>query len=127
VKYLFIAVGGALGSLLRYAVAGWAQRLFSSSFPWGTLSVNLIGSLAIGLLWGLFEEMAVSQNLRIMIFIGVLGAFTTFSTFSLENFHLLRDGEFMMVLFNVGLSVIGGLVMVVAGFWMSRYLVNLCR
>ena len=90
-KLAVIAAGGGLGAILRYLVSGVTYRYFSGGFPWGTLSVNLIGSLIIGLLWGMFETVSISPNIRLFLFIGILGSFTTFSAFSLENFHLVRD------------------------------------
>ncbi len=126
-RLLYIAAGGAIGALLRYSVSGVIHRFLSNGFPWGTLGVNLSGSLLIGFLWGMFESVIVSQNIRLMIFIGILGSFTTFSTFSLENFHLLRDGEYGMFALNVSLSFVLGIVLVFAGYFVSRYIFNMAR
>jgi fluoride exporter len=98
-----------------------------SSFPWGTLSVNLIGSFLIGFLWGMFESVIVSQNARILIFIGLLGSFTTFSTFSLESFHLVRDGEYGLFIANILSSFVLGILLVFAGYFLSRLLFNVAR
>lgn len=126
-RFFYIAVGGAAGALLRYWLSGVAQRIFNSGFPWGTLSVNLIGSLIIGFLWGMFETVVVSQNMKIMIFIGLLGSFTTFSTFSLESFHLIRDGEYNLFLMNVTASFLLGIALIFAGYFISQYLFVLVR
>ncbi|MBU1043042.1 MAG: fluoride efflux transporter CrcB [Candidatus Omnitrophica bacterium] len=122
IKFFYIGIGGATGALLRYWISGFIQRFFNGGFPWGTLSVNLIGALIIGFLWGAFESVIVSQNIKLFCFIGVLGSFTTFSTFSIENFHLLRDGEYNFFAINVLASFILGMILVFAGYFLSRYL-----
>jgi CrcB protein len=126
-KLFNIAIGGAAGALLRYWVSGLTYRFFSGGFPWGTLSVNLIGSLLIGFLWGVFDSLAISQNLRLFIFIGLLGSFTTFSTFSLENFHLLREGEYWFIFYNIILSLILGIGLVVVGFFTSKLFIGILK
>ncbi len=123
----FIALGGALGALSRYKVSGVAHRLLGSSFPWGTLSVNLIGCFIIGFLWGASEELIIPPNFRSFALIGFVGSFTTFSTFSLETFNLIRDGEMKLALLNVTVSNIVGVALVVAGMLTSRYLFKLLR
>ncbi len=124
IKILLIGLGGAIGALGRYFVSGVAHKVFAHGFPWGTLSVNLIGSLIIGVLWGLLEGMTVAEELKLFIFMGVLGAFTTFSTFSLENFNLIREGQWQMVLVNVGVSVVVGIGLVFAGYYAAKGLVK---
>lgn len=124
IKYFFIAGGGALGAVFRYLVSGFVYRFFAADFPWGTLIVNLAGSLLIGLLWGAFEVIMISQNMRLFLFIGILGAFTTFSTFSLESFNLLRDGEYGFFCWNIILSVVLGITLVTAGYVFSKFLIN---
>jgi len=126
-KFLSIAFGGAAGALLRYGVSGLISKSFSGGFPLGTLIVNLIGSLLIGLLWGVLEIATISQNLKLFLLIGLLGSFTTFSTFSLENFSMLRDGEYWLVLFNVALSVVLGVMFVFIGFFVSRFTLDILR
>ncbi|MBU2540893.1 MAG: fluoride efflux transporter CrcB [Candidatus Omnitrophica bacterium] len=126
-RVLYIAIGGAVGAVMRYWLSGVTQRIFNGGFPWGTLSVNLVGSLIIGFLWGMFESVVVSQNVKIMIFIGLLGSFTTFSTFSLESFHLIRDGEYNLFLMNTLSSFLLGIVLVFAGYFISQYLFALIR
>jgi CrcB protein len=93
-KWLLIAAGGALGSLLRYALQGWAQRLAGGNFPAGTLAVNLIGCLLIGVLSGAFSgPLLIREEYGIGLTVGVLGGFTTFSTFGLETFILANAGQ----------------------------------
>ena len=126
-KLLHVAIGGAAGALLRYWASAAVHRFFSGVFPWGTLFVNLSGSLVIGFLWGISERIIVPQNIRLCIFIGILGSFTTFSTFTLENFQLLRDGEYVFAFTNSMLSLVLGMVLVIAGFFFSRFVFNIFR
>lgn len=90
---LSIAVGGALGALARYGLGGWVHGWAGAAFPWGTLAVNGVGSFALGFSLGWAEATAVSPEVRALVTIGLLGAFTTFSTYSYETVALLRDGE----------------------------------
>ena len=126
-KIIYIAAGGAIGTVLRYSISGLTYRFFSGVFPWGTLAVNLTGSLIIGLLWGFFEIENISSNVRNFIFIGILGGFTTFSTFALESLNLFRDGEVKLALTNILASNILGIVLVFLGFIIARNIVNLVR
>ena len=126
-RFFYVAAGGALGALLRYAVSGWVHRFTSGVFPWGTLVVNLLGSAAIGFLWGAFEVSVASQNARLFLFVEILGAFTTFSTFSLESFSLLRDGEYGFLIWNIVMSVGFGIALAFTGYLSARYLVNMLR
>ena len=121
-KFLAIAVGGATGALLRYAVSGLAYTLFGETFPWGTLSVNLLGCLLIGFLWQTFETAALAPNARALIFVGGLGAFTTFSTYGLESLSLLRGGQLRLGLLNILGSNVLGLLAVFLGFVLARLL-----
>jgi len=119
-KMLLAGAGGALGAVLRYIVSGLDYRFSGGVFPVGTLIVNLSGSLLIGFLWGLFEPAAVSSNVRVFVFIGILGGYTTFSTFALENFSLMRDGETNIALLNILFSNAGGILFVYAGYSLAR-------
>jgi fluoride exporter len=127
IKILLLATGGAIGTVSRYAVSGISHRYFLGNFPIGTLMVNIIGSLVIGFLWGTWETANISSHLRTFIFIGILGGFTTFSSFSLETLNLLREGEFKIAMVNILANNILGMLMVFAGFFASRGLVNLIR
>lgn len=124
---VYIAIGGAAGALLRYSVSGITYKYFDGFLPWGTLAVNMIGCFAIGFLWQIFEVIGGSPNARAFIFIGILGAFTTFSTFGLESFNLFREGQAGYALINMVLSNVLGLGLVFAGFILSRYITNLIR
>ncbi|MFH1440995.1 MAG: fluoride efflux transporter CrcB [Candidatus Omnitrophota bacterium] len=126
-RFFVIGLGGAIGTLLRYLVGGLDYRFSNGVFPVSTLVVNISGSLAIGFIWGLIDRFAVSSNMRMFIFIGILGGYTTFSTFSLESFNLLRDGEYRIALFNIVFSNILAIVSVFLGFLVSRFLMNLIK
>lgn len=105
-QILAIAVGGSLGALLRYGVANGVHAVLGRGFPYGTLVVNVSGCLAMGVLYVLLvERLALSPEWRAALLIGVLGAFTTFSSFSMETFTLFEEGEWMKALMNVVLSV----------------------
>ena len=106
--YLWVAIGGALGSLARYSLTrmtlGW-----STNFPWGTVLINSLGAFVIGF-FGTFTlasgRFAVSENIRLFVMVGLCGGFTTFSSFSLQTFDLLRSGAWGKALANVLLSVV---------------------
>jgi len=117
--YLAIALGGALGSVLRYAVQS-ALRPAAGGFPWGTLAVNLAGSFLIGLCAALAERQGAGSWVRPWLMVGFLGGFTTFSAFSLENLHLLRSGQVVSLFTYVAVSVVGGLSLAAAGYIMAR-------
>jgi CrcB protein len=119
--------GGAIGSYLRYAVSGLSYRLFDWTFPVGTLVVNSVGSFIIGFLWAVFEDGNLSASSRAFLFVGILGGFTTFSTYMLETLNLMRDGETRLALYNLVGSNIVGLVMVVCGFVLARWLLARIR
>ncbi len=119
---LLIGAGGAIGALLRYAVSGIAYRIFGASFPWGTLAVNVLGCFFIGLIWAFAEESSVPSTARVFVLTGVLGAFTTFSTFGLETINLFRGGEIALGLVNVVGSNLACLTAVVLGFFLARLL-----
>lgn len=126
-RLLAIAAGGAIGALLRYTVSGLVQNWLGASFPWGTLSVNLIGCFLIGLLFHYFETVTLSPVARSLIFVGGLGAFTTFSTYGLESLNLLRDGQLRLGLFNILGSNLLGILFVFLGFTTARLLLTQSR
>ena len=117
VKIAMIAAGGAIGATLRYLISGYAQRQTGSLFPVGTLFVNLIGCLIIGLLGALFAgPHLIREEYRVAVLVGVLGAFTTFSTFGWETFTLLNAGQIRLAVINVVLSNGVGLAAVWIGY-----------
>lgn len=115
-----VGVGGFVGSILRYWVSGWVQQVTASAgFPFGTMAVNLLGCLVIGFLSQLADVRGVfTPETRALVFVGVLGGFTTFSTFSNETFNLFRDNEVFSALTNLTLQIVLGL----GAVWLGRTL-----
>lgn len=104
-KLIMIMANGSAGALLRYAVSGFAQRLAGGSFPLGTLVVNVLGCLLMGLAAALFAgPHLIREEYRMALLVGLLGAFTTFSTFGIETFSLANDGQFRLAAANILLS-----------------------
>jgi CrcB protein len=116
-KLTFIALGGAAGSVARYVLSGWGQRLSETAFPLGTLLVNTAGCLMIGVAAAIFAGPAlVREEVRIGLLVGFLGGFTTFSTFGYESFALLSEREWWLASMNVALSNGLGLLAVFVGY-----------
>ena len=120
---VFIAFGGAFGAVLRYGASSSVYALLGRGFPYGTLFVNVAGSMLIGLLSVLMlERMSVGPEWRAAVLVGVLGSFTTFSTFSLETLNLLEQGEITAALLNMVASVLLCLMAVWLGVIIGRQL-----
>ncbi len=119
---ILIAIGGAVGALLRFTVTSYIYYRVDGTFPWGTFVVNISGCLVIGVLWQMVENLSLPHHFRSFLFIGVLGAYTTFSAYGLETFNLLRENELGYVLLNVLGSNIIGIAMLVLGYTATRYL-----
>lgn len=119
---LLVGTGGFIGAVSRYLLGGWIHGLVPmATFPIGTLCVNLSGCFLIGLLGGLSESRQVfGPELRTFIFIGILGGFTTFSSFAHETLALARDAEFARALVNIGGQLIGGLTAAWVGYALIR-------
>jgi len=122
---LMVAVGGAVGAVARYGLGGWVQGLVSTSFPMGTLVVNALGSMILGFTFLVMEGLALSAEVRAMVAIGFLGAFTTFSTFSYEAVVLFQGGEWMRGGVYVGGSVVLGLAGVMAGLALGSFFLHM--
>ena len=115
-QLLVIAIGGAAGSVLRFLVSTWVYTLFGRSFPYGTMAVNVTGSLAMGFLFVLLTDRFGNDSLlRAGILIGVLGGYTTFSSFSIETFNLIDDGESLKALLNMA----GSLALCIGSTWIG--------
>ena len=108
---VIIGIGGALGAVTRYGVALWVGQRWGRSFPLGTFVINMSGSFLIGLLMTLLaERFTVNPQWRLLLVVGFLGAYTTFSTFEYETGALLKDGEWTYAMLNVILSVVAGFI-----------------
>lgn len=121
---LYIALGGAAGALARYGLGGWVQNRAGFAFPWGTLTVNLVGCLLIGLGVRYLQGLSISPEVRMLVTVGVLGAFTTFSTFGYETVLLLEDGAWSRAASYIAASVVLGLAAVWAGMHLSTVLLG---
>ena len=119
---LVVAVGGAAGALSRYWVSGFTYRLLGSGFPYATLAVNVLGSLLMGVVFELVQRGVLGEEARLLIAIGLLGAFTTFSTFSLDTLVLVQDGAWGSAVLNVFASVVLCLAGCALGMAMARRL-----
>lgn len=121
---LYVALGGALGAVARYGLSGWLQETAGGTFPWGTLAVNVAGCFLLGLTLAWLERVAVAADVRSFAAIGVLGAFTTFSTFSYEAVALLRDRDWLRAGGYLSGSLLLGLAAVVAGLGLGALLIQ---
>ena len=119
---LAVAAGGAMGAAARYSVAQLAIRWFGTGFPWGTLFVNIAGSLLMGLIFESFTFSRISLPSAVQLFMmtGILGGFTTFSAFSLEAITMLSQRDYMSALLYVSGSVFLSLIGVIVGIWLVR-------
>ena len=114
--YLLVALFGAAGSVLRYSLYLITPRFFYLNFPVSTVLVNLLGSFFIGVCISLFDKSIITENIRIYIAIGLLGGFTTFSTFSMDLFNLLNKSLYIEMISYLVLSVFGGVLLFFAGY-----------
>jgi CrcB protein len=122
VTYLLISIGAVLGANARYLVGGWVAGRLGSSFPFGTLVINVTGSLMIGIVLTLASERLVAPWVRTAVAIGFLGSYTTFSTFTYETMTLIEDGSLLRAAGNVGASLGAALVGVYLGIVLARAL-----
>jgi len=116
-RILFIiGTGGFLGSVSRYLLSQWMQRIFNTTFPIGTFSVNIIGCFLIGIIYALSEKGGIlSPELRLFLAVGICGGFTTFSSFAYENFNMFSLQQYFFTAIYVGVSLILGLLAVYLG------------
>jgi len=122
-NFIFIAIGGALGSVLRYILANFINFYFKSPFPFGTISENIIGLFAIGICYYLLKNSDFfNENLKLFLIIGLFGGFTTFSTFSLDFFKLVEQNQLSMAGGYVFISVFLSLIAIFAGYFIAGFL-----
>lgn len=120
-KYTWIVAGGGLGSLLRYLVQGWGQALTKGTFPLGTLIVNVVGCFIIGVLNMVFaERIPIRMEYRVGLTVGVLGGFTTFSSFGWETFSMANEGQGLRAMMNMLLSMTLGFAAVWLGYRLAE-------
>ena len=126
-QFLYVAIGGAIGAMLRYGTGVLTVQRWGTGFPWGTVTVNLVGSFVIGFLWQWFERYALTPQARTFIFVGILGAFTTFSSFTLDSLRLFQAGKVGLGLWNVVGSNVVGLTAIYLGTLIARQLLTLVK
>jgi CrcB protein len=115
-KILFVGVGGFVGAVLRYLISGLVYETWGVAFPYGTLVVNVVGAFILGFIVSITNEhLFISPDLKIVLTVGVLGAFTTFSTFCYESMSLIQTGNTLRATLNIFISVLLGLIFVFIG------------
>ncbi len=120
-EILFLAIAGALGTLSRYGLNGLAQRMTGSSFPLGTLLVNILGSVFIGFIMQVsLNTDIIPRSLRVILTVGFLGAFTTFSTFAYETVKYLEDGVWLSGVINITVNICLGIFAILLGMLLGR-------
>jgi len=120
---ILVGIGGCLGSIARYWLSTAVNRYFAHIFPYGTLAVNILGCLLLGAVIGLVEHRQMfGLNMRLLLTVGILGGFTTFSAFGWETFDLLRNHQHLLALSNVVGNVVLGTLAVVAGWYVVKLL-----
>lgn len=122
-KILIVGAGGFLGAALRYIISGWSVNKFGSSFPFGTLIVNVVGGLLMGFIMeASVSTLSIPANVRLFLTTGIMGGLTTFSTFSYETISLMSDGEYLKGGLNAGLNLFLALAACFAGKMLAQLL-----
>ncbi len=121
IKFFVVFIGGGLGSVFRYWISSYASKHLPLFFPFGTLLVNIIGSFILGLMiFGWDEKGLISPTIKLFIGVGFCGGLTTFSTFSLETFNLIKDAEFLMACLNIAVNVLFTLIGIYIAYLVTR-------
>lgn len=121
-KLLAVALGGSIGAVLRYLIFVIYEKSPSQTFPWATLAVNLIGAFLIGFLWGFLNKVYIAPGYRIFIFVGILGSFTTFSTFAFDIFNLSKEGNIKYIITYILATNILGISLAFIGYYISKFI-----
>jgi fluoride exporter len=120
-RFLMVAAGGALGSMARYWVGGWAPRIFGQAFPYGTLIVNTVGSFLVAVIMSVgLRTTVISPNLRLFLTVGVMGGFTTYSSFNYETLALFQQRLWMTGILNMAVTGLGCLLAGVLGLALAQ-------
>jgi len=117
---LLVAIGAAVGGVARYLIGGWLASLLGPDFPWGTVFVNVTGSFVIGVVLVLVQGGALPAGARPFVAVGILGGYTTFSTYSYETLELIADGNYGVAVINVFVQLVLGLIGVYLGVVLGR-------
>ena len=121
-KLLIIGLGGFLGSVARYMTTKFLDDKLTPAFPYGTLTVNILGSFLLGIIYIIaLRKAGLTENGRLFLGVGFCGGFTTFSAFALENFSLMQEKFVVTSLLYITVSVVGGILALVAGVWVARF------
>lgn len=123
-KFLYLALGGVTGTFLRYLIYAFYTNKQMFTFPWGSLTVNLVGSFLIGLAFAISEKAGISASLRLFLFVGFFGSFTTFSTFSMDTITMLQMGHLKHALTYVISSNLIGFILCYGGILLGQLLVT---
>lgn len=119
-KYFYLIIGGSIGTLLRFLTSSWLFETYpGSKFPWGTFLVNLSGSFLIGILAGLNQSNEFNMNIRLFLFAGLLGGFTTYSGYALETFSMLKANQTSLAFIYILSTTLFGVLLAASGFWLS--------
>ncbi len=121
-KFFWLLLAGGLGTLARYSLGGVVQRAYGGGgFPWGTVAVNILGCFLFGVIWSMAEErLVISGEVRTIILVGFMGAFTTFSTFIFETGQFIRDAQWFLAMGNLLLQSVSGIIVLFLGLAAGR-------